>query len=165
MSIPSDMNPPFPVVAIWGWCLIQPELFNQIYSAFGWIKSSDGSNPSLMPFFKRHVISQIIFALHPTSKLITLPYLAWGGEGDTFTSLWLFYLKSSQLVHKDGFFSFFQKRINYFSLFWKHVFIFKMGFRMSFHFQNVVLFRNVLSFSKCERFLECCFSFFWKTQL
>ena len=34
----------------------------------------------------------------------------------------------------------------------KHVFIFKMGFGMSFHFQNVILFRNVFSFSKCERF-------------
>ena len=34
------------------------------------------------------------------------------------------------------------------------VFIFKMGFGMSFHFQNVVLFRNVLSFSKYERFYE-----------
>ena len=51
------------------------------------------------------------------------------------------------------------------SLFQKHVFIFKMGFRMCFHFQNVVLFWNVLSFSKCERFCECCFSFFQKTQL
>ena len=29
---------------------------------------------------------------------------------------------------------------------------------MSFHFQNLVLFQNVLSFSKCERFCECCFS-------
>ena len=45
-----------------------------------------------------------------------------------------------------------QVRINYFSLFQKHVFIFKMGFRMSFYFQNVVCFQNVLSFSKCERF-------------
>ena len=27
-----------------------------------------------------------------------------------------------------------------------------MGFGMTFHFQNVVLFRNVFSFSKCERF-------------
>ena len=44
------------------------------------------------------------------------------------------------------------ERINYFSLFQIHVFIFKMSFGMSFHFQNVVLFRNVLSFSKCERF-------------
>ena len=32
--------------------------------------------------------------------------------------------------------------------------IFKMGFGMSFHFQNVVLFRNVFSFSKCENFPE-----------
>ena len=39
-----------------------------------------------------------------------------------------------------------------FSLFHKRVFIFKMGFGMSFHFQNVVLFRKVFSFSKCERF-------------
>ena len=39
------------------------------------------------------------------------------------------------------------------------VFIFKMGFGMSFHFQNVVPFRNVLSFSKCERFCECSFAF------
>ena len=31
--------------------------------------------------------------------------------------------------------------------------------RMSFHFQNVVLFQNLLSFSNCERFYECCFSF------
>ena len=44
-------------------------------------------------------------------------------------------------------------------------FIFKMGFGMSFHFQNVVLFQKVFSFSKCERFCECCFSFFPKTQL
>ena len=29
----------------------------------------------------------------------------------------------------------------------------------------LVLFQNVLSFSKCERFCECCFSFFWKSQL
>ena len=29
-----------------------------------------------------------------------------------------------------------------------------MGFGMSFHFQNVVLFRNVFSFSKCERVRE-----------
>ena len=136
-----------------------------------WIKSSDGSNPSLMPFFKHHVISQIIFALHPTSKLITLPYLAWGGEGDTFTSLWLFYLIFFLLTimcliwNLASLYIKIQKRINYFSLFWKHFFIFKMGFRMSFHFQNVVLFRNVLSFSKCERFRECCFSFFRKTQL
>ena len=41
----------------------------------------------------------------------------------------------------------------------KHVFIFKMGFGMSFHFQNVVLFRNVLSFSKCERFRDFWFPF------
>ena len=54
----------------------------------------------------------------------------------------------------------YKKRINYFSLFQKHVFIIKMGFRMSFHFQNEVLFRNMLLFSKCERFCECCFSFF-----
>ena len=46
----------------------------------------------------------------------------------------------------------FFKRINYFSLFKKHVFIFKMGFGMSFRFQNVVLFQNVLSFLKCKRF-------------
>ena len=39
-----------------------------------------------------------------------------------------------------------QVRINYFSLFQKHVFIFKMGFRMSFHFQNVVHFQNVKGF-------------------
>ena len=37
-------------------------------------------------------------------------------------------------------------------------------FGMSFHFQNVVIFRNVSSFSKCERFcqlffpLQFCFS-------
>ena len=30
---------------------------------------------------------------------------------------------------------------------------------MTFHFQNVVLFRNVLSFSKCERFLSVAFPF------
>ena len=36
----------------------------------------------------------------------------------------------------------------------KHVFIFKTGFRMSFHFQNVVIFRNVFSLSKCERSTE-----------
>ena len=67
------MNPPFPVVQVI-WCLIQPELFNQIYSAFRWIKSSDGSNVILLwcLFFKRLVISQISFELHPTSKLITL---------------------------------------------------------------------------------------------
>ena len=35
----------------------------------------------------------------------------------------------------------------------------KMGFGMSFHFQNVVLFQNVFSFSKCERFRECFFLF------
>ena len=46
---------------------------------------------------------------------------------------------------------------NYFSLFQRLVFIFKMGFRMSFHFQNIILFWNVLSFSKCERFWECWF--------
>ena len=33
------------------------------------------------------------------------------------------------------------------------------GFGMSFHFQNVVLFRNVSSFSKCERFRELFFPF------
>ena len=42
------------------------------------------------------------------------------------------------------------------------IIIFKMGFGMSFHFQNAVLFRNVLSLSKCERFCQCCFSFFQK---
>ena len=31
------------------------------------------------------------------------------------------------------------------------------GFGMSFHFQNVVLFRNAFSFSKCERFHEFFF--------
>ena len=31
-----------------------------------------------------------------------------------------------------------------------------------FHFQNVVLFRNVFSFSKYERFRECCFFLFPK---
>ena len=48
----------------------------------------------------------------------------------------------------------FLKRNNLFSLFQKYVFIFQMGFRMSFWFQNMVLFQNVLSFS--ERFGECC---------
>ena len=38
----------------------------------------------------------------------------------------------------------------------KHVFIFKMGFGMSFHFQNVAFFHNVLS---CERFREVFFPF------
>ena len=38
-------------------------------------------------------------------------------------------------------------------------FIFKMGFGMSFHFQNVVLFQKVFSFSKCERFHEVFFLF------
>ena len=33
------------------------------------------------------------------------------------------------------------------------------GFGMSSHFQNVVLFWNTLSFSKCERFCECFFPF------
>ena len=50
-----------------------------------------------------------------------------------------------------------KKRINYFSLFQKHVFIFKMDFGMSFQFENVVLLRNVFSFSKCKRF--CKYSF------
>ena len=36
---------------------------------------------------------------------------------------------------------------------------------MSFHFPSIVLFQNVLSFSKCARFCECCFSFFQKPQL
>ena len=40
----------------------------------------------------------------------------------------------------------------------KHAFILKMGFGMSSHFQNVILFRNVLSFSKCERFVVFPFS-------
>ena len=34
-----------------------------------------------------------------------------------------------------------------------------MGFGISFHLQNVVLFWNVLPFPKFERFCECCFSF------
>ena len=46
------------------------------------------------------------------------------------------------------------KRINYFSLFQKHGFVFKVDFGMGFHFQNVFL--NMLSFPKCERFRECC---------
>ena len=37
------------------------------------------------------------------------------------------------------------------SLFQKHVFIFNMRFGMSFHFQNVVLYRKVFSFSKWEK--------------
>ena len=41
----------------------------------------------------------------------------------------------------------------------ENIFIFKMGFEMSFCFQNVVLLRNVFSFSKCERFRERFFSF------
>ena len=42
-----------------------------------------------------------------------------------------------------------KKRINYFSLFRKHVFIFKMGFGVSFHFQNVKGFVSaVFPFSK-----------------
>ena len=32
------------------------------------------------------------------------------------------------------------------------------------HFQNVVLFRNALSFPKSKRFCDFCFSFFRKTQ-
>ena len=44
----------------------------------------------------------------------------------------------------------------FFHLLWicQHVF---MGFRMSIHFQNMILFRNVFSFSKCERCHECFF--------
>ena len=42
--------------------------------------------------------------------------------------------------------SFFKKGLITFH-FSKHVFIFKMRFRMSFHFQNMVLSQNVLSFS------------------
>ena len=61
---------------------------------------------------------------------------------------------------------FFFEIIDYFSLFPNHVFIFKMDLGMSFHFQNVVLFRKVFSFSKCERFHEFFFFFFLrKTQL
>ena len=52
-----------------------------------------------------------------------------------------------------------EKRNNYFSLFQKHVFIFKMGFGMSFHSQNVVLFWKVFSFSKCGSFSKCVFIF------
>ena len=47
----------------------------------------------------------------------------------------------------------------------KTCFHFKMGFRMSFHFKNVVLFWKVLSISKFERFHEWCSSFFQTTQL
>ena len=51
----------------------------------------------------------------------------------------------------------------HFSLLQKQVFIFKMGLGISFCFQNVFFFfRNVLSFLKCERFGECCSSFFQK---
>ena len=41
------------------------------------------------------------------------------------------------------------------------VFIFKIGFRMSFHFQNVVLFRNVRSFSICENGVKGFVRFFF----
>ena len=71
-----------------------------------------------------------------------------------------------------------KKSINYFPLFQKHVFIFKIHFRMCFHsqnvffsigvfiikmwfffkgyfhYQNVVLFQRVFSFSKCEKLRE-----------
>ena len=46
-----------------------------------------------------------------------------------------------------------------------YVFIFKMGFGMSFHFQNVVLFQNLFSFSKCERFREVFFFLFPKNTI
>ena len=80
-------------------------------------------------------------------------FVNWIWRQQTFMNLSLYFLLIAVFSYK---------RINYFSLFQKHVFIFKMGFWMSFYFQNVVLFWNVLSFSKCERFCECCFSFFWK---
>ena len=51
------------------------------------------------------------------------------------------------------------------SVFPKTCFHFQNGFRMSFHFQNVVLFPNMLSFSKCEWFCECCSSFFPKNTI
>ena len=44
----------------------------------------------------------------------------------------------------------------------KHVFIFKTGFRMSFHFQNVVLLRNVFSFQSVKGSVSVFF-FFPKT--
>ena len=39
-----------------------------------------------------------------------------------------------------------------------------MGLGISFHFQNVVLLRNVFSLSKCERFREFFFPF-WVTKI
>jgi hypothetical protein len=53
----------------------------------------------------------------------------------------------------------FFKRIDYFSLFQKHLFISELSFKMSFHFRNVVLFQNVLSFSKCVFIFNMCFHF------
>ena len=52
-----------------------------------------------------------------------------------------------------------KKGINYFLLFQKHVFIFKMRFEMSFHSQNVVLLWKVFLFSKCDSFLKGVFIF------
>ena len=47
----------------------------------------------------------------------------------------------------------------FFHLLWICQYVF-MGFRMSIHFQNMILFRNVFSFSKCERCHECFFFLF-----
>ena len=52
----------------------------------------------------------------------------------------------------------FKKKYELIFTFPKTCFHFKMGFRMSFHFQNVVLFWKVLSISKFERFHEWCSS-------
>ena len=53
----------------------------------------------------------------------------------------------------------FFKRINYFSLFKKHVFIFKMGFGMSFHFQNVFFFEMCFHFQSVKGFVRFFFRF------
>ena len=58
-----------------------------------------------------------------------------------------------------------KKNINYFSLFPEHVFIFKLVFEMSFHFPSIVLFQNLLSFSKCARFCERFFFLFPKNTI
>ena len=49
--------------------------------------------------------------------------------------------------------------LKYFSLFQKHALIFKMGFGMSFHFQNVVLFEMCFHFQNAKKFRECFFPF------
>ena len=71
------------------------------------------------------------------------------GQGPQVQSQWQRMVVKFRYCEKARIFT----KVNYFLLFQKHVFIFKMCFfRNELSFSKYVSFRNVLSFSKCERF-------------